>query len=102
MRYTERQQEVVAFLEQLVHRRFSTESLNKALTMFLGETIKVENVTLSRIANGDEDELTDYNLMFDLEREDQYGYFDIYMLPLRKEGFDGSTMMITEVGYEFE
>jgi hypothetical protein len=70
--------------------------------MFFGETIKVENVTLSRIANGDEDELTDYNLMFDLEREDQYGYFDIYMLPLRKEGFDGSTMMITEVGYEFE
>lgn len=102
MRYTERQQECIAFLENLVYRRFSEERLNEALTMFFGESIKVENVTLSRIENGDEDELTDYNLMFDLEREEQYGYFDIYMLPLRREGFDGSTMMITEVGYEFE
>lgn len=102
MRYTERQQECIAFLEVLVHRRFSEESLNEALSTFFGETINVENVTLSRIENGDEDELTDYNLMFDLQREDQYGYFDIYMLPLRRQGFDGSTMLITEVGYEFE
>ena len=98
MRYTERQQEVVAFLEQLVHRRFSTESLNKALTMFFGETVCVQDVT----ADKDDCDTSDYNLMFDLQRGDQYGYFDIYILPLRKEDLDGSTMMITEVSYEFE
>lgn len=92
--YTPRQQEVIDFLEQLVHNRFSLESLNKKLSDFFEEPIEVvfaeEDVILS-----------DYNLMFNLEREDQYGYFDIYMLPMLREGFDGSTMYITEVGYEF-
>lgn len=92
--YTPRQLEVIDFLEQLVHNRFSIESLNKKLSDFFGEPIEVEE------ANSED--LADYNLMFNLEREDQYGYFDIYMLPMRRTGFDGSTMYITEIAYEFE
>lgn len=104
--YTERQAEVIEFLENLVNRRFSEEALNKKLSDFFQEPIVLENNTQDRIDNDDfdseEDLPTDYNLMFNLEREDQYGYFDIYMLPMRREGFDGSTMYITEVGYEFD
>ena len=104
--YTPRQLEVIDFLEQLVHNRFSTESLNKKLSDFFGEPIEVENNTQARIEaldfTCDEDLPADYNLMFNLEREDQYGYFDIYMLPMRRKGFDGSTMYITEVAYEFD
>lgn len=92
--YTPRQLEVIDFLEQLVHNRFSMESLNKKLSDFFGEPIEVKE------ANSED--LADYNLMFNLEREDQYGYFDIYMLPMRRTGFDGSTMYITEIAYEFE
>lgn len=92
--YTPRQLEVIDFLEQLVHNRFSIESLNKKLSDFFGEPIEVKE------ANSED--LADYNLMFNLEREDQYGYFDIYMLPMRRTGFDGSTMYITEIAYEFE
>lgn len=98
MRYTERQQECIAFLENLVYRRFSEEGLNKVLTMFFGEITNVQDVTADK-SYGD---TSDYNLMFDLQREDQYGYFDIYMLPLRTEDLDGNTIMITEIGYEFE
>lgn len=104
--YTERQAEVIEFLESLVNKRFSEADLNKKLSEFFEEPIVVENNTQDRIDNNDfdseEDLPTDFNLMFNLEREDQYGYFDIYMLPMRREGFDGSTMYITEVGYEFE
>ena len=92
--YTTRQQEVIDFLEQLVHNRFSKESLEKKLSDFFEEPIE--------IVFSEDDILSDYNLMFNLEREDQYGYFDIYMLPMRKEGFDGSTMYITGVAYEFD
>ena len=92
--YTPRQLEVIDFLEQLVHNRFSMESLNKKLSDFFGEPIEVKETN--------SEDLADYNLIFNLEREDQYGYFDIYMLPMRREGFDGSTMYITEVAYEFE
>lgn len=97
--YTTRQLEVIDFLEQLVHNRFSMESLNKKLSDFFGEPIEVVEANLD---DDDYNDLSDYNLMFNLEREDQYGYFDIYMLPMRKEGFDGSTMYITEVAYEFD
>lgn len=104
--YTPRQLEVIDFLEQLVHNRFSMETLNKKLSDFFGEPIELENNTQARLDSGDftcDDDLpADYNLMFNLEREDQYGYFDIYMLPMRREGFDGSTMYITEVAYEFD
>ena len=105
-RYTDRQKEVINFLENLVHQRFSEETLNKTLSDFFGEPIEVENNTQLRIDNLDydceEDLPTDFNLMFNIETEDDYGYFDIYMLPMRRAGFDYSTMYITEVGYEFE
>jgi RNA binding exosome subunit len=105
-RYTERQKEVINFLENLVTQRFNEETLNKTLSDFFGEPIEVENNTQLRIDNNDfsceEDLPTDYNLMFNIETEDDYGYFDIYMLPMRRAGFDYSTMYITEVGYEFE
>jgi hypothetical protein len=104
--YTPRQLEVIDFLEQLVHNRFNMETLNKKLSDFFGEPVEVENNTQDRIENldftCDEDLPADFNLMFNLEREDQYGYFDIYMLPMRRAGFDGSTMYITEVAYEFD
>ena len=105
-RYTERQKEIIDFLENLVTQRFSEETLNKTLSDFFQEPIKVENNTQQRIDNLDfsseEDLPTDFNLMFNIETEDEYGYFDIYMLPMRRAGFDYSTMYITEVGYEFE
>lgn len=104
--YTPRQLEVIDFLEQLVHNRFSMESLNKKLSDFFGEPIEVENNTQARIEaldfTCDEDLPADFNLMFNIETEEDYGYFDIYMLPMRREGFDGSTMYITEVAYEFD
>lgn len=105
-RYTEREKEIINFLENLVTQRFSEETLNKTLSDFFQEPIKVENNTQQRIDNLDfsseEDLPTDFNLMFNIETEDEYGYFDIYMLPMRRAGFDYSTMYITEVGYEFE
>lgn len=105
-RYTERQKEIIDFLENLVTQRFSEETLNKTLSDFFQEPIKVENNTQQRIDNLDfsseEDLPTDFNLMFNIETEDEYGYFDIYMLPMRRAGFDYSTMYITEVGYEFD
>lgn len=93
--YTPRQLEVIDFLEQLVHSRFSTESLNKSLSDFFEQPIEVQEANLEYV-------LSDFNLMFSIETEEDYGYFDIYMLPMRREGFDGSTMYITEVAYEFE
>jgi hypothetical protein len=104
-RYTERQTEIIDFLENLVHRRFSEERLNEVLTMFFQEPIVVENNTQARIDSLDfsceEDLPADYNLMFNIENEQDYGYYDIYMLPMRRAGFDDSTMYITEVAYEF-
>ena len=104
--YTERQREIIDFLENLVTQRFSEERLNKKLSDFFGEPIVVENNTQVRIDNLDfgceEDLPADYNLMFATTKEEQYGDFDIYMLPMRRAGFDDSTMYITEVAYEFD
>jgi hypothetical protein len=100
---TSRQKQVVEFLEGLVYGRESIESLNKKISEHFGEKIEVENVSQGRIDNGDEDdELTDWNLMFNSESEETFGYFDIYFLPMRRVGFDGSTMYITEISWEFE
>jgi ASC-1-like (ASCH) protein len=99
---TDKQKKIVSELESLVGQRFSEERLNETLSKMFNEQIKVENVSQSRIDNGEEDDLADFNLMFNSEQEETYGYFDIYMLPMRKAGFDGSTMYITEISYEFE
>jgi hypothetical protein len=100
---TPRKQEVVKFLESLVGQRFNLDTLNANLSKHFNETIRVENVSQGRIDSGEsDDELTDWNLMFDSEKDETYGYFDIYMLPMRRAGFDGATFYVTEVGYEFD
>ena len=40
--------------------------------------------------------------MFSFETEDLFVDGDIYFLPMRRVGFDGATMYITEIGYSFE
>jgi hypothetical protein len=100
---TPRKKEVVKFLESLVGQRFNLDTLNANLSKHFNETIRVENVSQGRIDSGEsDDELTDWNLMFDSTKDETYGYFDIYMLPMRRAGFDGATFYVTEVGYEFD
>jgi len=94
--------EIIEFLESLVHNRFSIESLNNKLSTFFGETIEVYNASQGRIDSGeDDDELSDWNLMFNFEEGADPVDVDIYFLPMRREGFDGATIYVTEVGYEF-
>ena len=95
--------ETIIFLEELLHNRFSLDSLNEKLSTFFGEKIEVYNASQGRIDSGEEDdELSDWNLMFTFESEDMLVDGDIYFLPMRREGFDGATMYVTEVGYEFQ
>jgi hypothetical protein len=97
------EQETINFLEGLVHNRFSIESLNAKLSEFFGTKIEVHNASQGRIENGEEDdELVDWNLMFAFESDELFVDGDIYFLPMRREGFDGATIYITEVGYEFQ
>ena len=99
---TTKQTDVVKFLESLVGTRVSEESLNKTLSKYFGEDIKIHNATQDRLDGGDDDELSDWNYMFNSDKEETFGYFDIYILPMRQEGLDGSTMYITEISYEFD
>ncbi len=95
---TSRQKEVVNFLENLVTKRFNLKTLNEVLSKEFGETIECE------IVNDDDEsnDLSDWNIMFNSEQEETYGYFDIYVLKMRRIGFDGSTFYVTEIGFEFE
>jgi hypothetical protein len=98
MALTQKQIEIVDFLESLVGQRFNMETLTKELSKAFDEEIEAEIVN-------DEDEtntLSDWNIMFNSENEDTFGYFDIYMLKMRNALFDGSTFYVTEIGYEFE
>ena len=98
-----RPHEIMTFLENLVHQRFSEETLNTKLSEFFDQKIEVYNTSQGRIDNGEDDhELSDYNLMFNIESgECDSGFYDIYMLPMRRPGYDDANMYITEVGYEF-
>jgi hypothetical protein len=101
MRLTYRQKKLVNDLESLVGMRCTLDSLNRKLSEFTGETISVVDITSSK----DEDDLSDWNLLFEInseENDELYGYFDIYYLKLRKPGYFGETMYITEISYEFE
>ena len=91
------QQEVVKFLENLVYERFNLDTLNQELSKHFGEDIEADFVDEENEAG-----LGDWNIMFESEKEETYGYFDIYVLKMRNVGFDGAEFMITEVGYEFE
>lgn len=99
---TKKQKKVAKFLERLVGQRFNMITLKEVLSEFFKEDIKIENVSQQRLDKGMDDELSDYNLMFNSEKEKTYGYYDICMLPMRRVGYDGSDMYITEVDYEFE
>ena len=95
-------QEVISFLEGLVGQRFSMQSLNDKLEKVFNQKVELQNTSLLREQENDDDDLADYNLMFNIEDgSEQSGFFDIYMLPMRRKGFDGADMYITEVGYEF-
>ena len=100
---TPRKKEAVKFLESLVGQRFNTATLESKLTEHFNEKIEVYNASQGRIDSGeDDDELSDWNLMFDSKNQETYGYFDIYMLPMRRAGFDGADFYVTEVGVEFD
>ena len=84
------QKQIIKFLESLVYERYNIKTLNSKLSEYFKEDIKAEFASL-------DNELTDYNIMF----ETTHGDFDIYVLKMRRKGFDNSTFMITEIGYEF-
>ena len=98
MALTKKQKEITDFLESLVGQRFNMETLTKELSKAFDEEIEAE------IVNDDDETntLTDWNIMFNIEKEDIFGYFDIYMLKMRNSNLDGSTFYVTEVGYEFQ
>jgi len=92
------QNEIVQFLNSLEHNRFNIETLTKTLSDFFNTEIEIENV--SEI--NDDDDCVDWNLMFNIEDgTEQSGFYDIYILKMRRPGFDGATMFVTEVGFEF-
>lgn len=94
---TERQKIIVNKLEALVHKRFSKETLEEQLSKIFEEPITIE------LGCEDVDYLTDWNYMFSSENEEFGGDFDIYVLFYKgnRKGFDGSTFMITEIGFDF-
>jgi hypothetical protein len=73
------------------------ETLNKELSKCFGEEVKAKFVD-----EEDGADLGDWNIMFNSEDEQTYGYFDIYVLKMRNVGFDGADFYVTEVGYEFD
>ena len=97
------EEEIKNFLEGLVWKRFSLPKLNYTLSDFFKERIEVYNASQERENNNDSDELADWNLMFNVVREDEYElYGDIYVLPTREfDDNDNVMYYVTEVGYEF-
>lgn len=93
---TQKQQEVIKFLNDLVCQRFNEETLNQKLSKFFNEEIQISDATVY------DGESTDINYMFNSERQDTYGYFDIYALNMLNTGFDGANFYVTEISYEFE
>jgi len=94
---TPREKEVAVFLERLVHNRFNMDTLNAKLSEYFKEDITAEFVDEENEAG-----LCDWNLMFNSEKKETYGYFDIYVLKMRNTGFDGAEFLVTEVAYEFD
>jgi hypothetical protein len=86
----------IEFLESLVSSRFNEQSLNKHLSEFFEVEVKVENISK------DDDDLADYNYIFNIDTKHLFIDIDIYFLKHRKVGFDDATFYITEVAYNFE
>jgi hypothetical protein len=97
-RYSDKEREVINFLESLVFSRYTIETLEAKINSEYNSNIKLE---LHSELEGD-DERTDFNLLGLLECKGVYCDVDIYYLPMRCDGFDGSNIMVTEVGYEFQ
>lgn len=93
---TSKQQEIVNFLEDLVHSRYTIAHLNKELSNKFNEQINIINITEDFDHIGEDDGSADYNFAFESEGESTRGCFDIFILPTRKD-----KMYITEVAYEF-
>ena len=98
MAYTEKEFEVMNFLESLQWQRHTVESLEARINDEFGSKMKLE---LCDNEDNDEATKTDYNLMGNINVKDIFCDVDIYYLPMRNKGFDGADMYITEVGYEF-
>ena len=98
LRNWELEKEISNRLENLVQNRFTKESLESLLSIIFDVSIVLEDIS------HDEDELGDYNFLghFDIPDKNLYGYFDIYFLKMRRPGFDGSDLYVTEVAIEFE
>jgi capsule polysaccharide export protein KpsE/RkpR len=80
----------------LVGRRFSEKSLSAEVSRIFDEKIMVADFT------NHDNFPTDYDYMFNSEREDTYGYFNIYVLKHLNVGHDGTTLYVTEIAYELE
>lgn len=98
LRNWELEKEISSSLESVVQGRFTKESLERDLTTIFGVDIVLEDISR------EDDELGDYNFIghFDIPGSNLYGYFDIYFLKMRRPGFDGSDLYVTEVAIEFE
>lgn len=85
-------------LENFVGNRFTKESLEKTLSIIFDVDIVLEDIS------NEDDELADYNFLggFDIPEKELYGFFDIYFLKMRRPGFDGTDIYVTEVAIEFE
>ena len=93
-----RQVDIIHKLEQLVHNRFSVESLEKKLSeIFGGEEIHIELGYL----DVEDETASDWNYMFTSEQDVIGGDFDVYVLMHRNKDNSGNTMYVTEVAYEF-
>ena len=89
--------EVIDALDNLLHKRFNKESLEKKLSEIFEEDIHIA------LGCEDVDYLTDWDYMFTSEREDIGGDFDIYVLFHKdmRRGFDNAQFIVTEVACDF-
>lgn len=95
MKYSEKQVAVVLALENLVHKRFNKDSLEKELSKIFKEPITIE------LGCEDVDYLSDWNYMFSSENDEIGGDFDIYVLKHKNTDIWGNTMFVTEINAEF-
>ena len=95
---TQKRREVINGLENLVHKRFSYERLNKVLCSLF----KVDDIMVSESEAEAEELNADYNLEFAITKPIIGGVFDIYYLPLKRKGLYGEEIYITEIGYTFD
>lgn len=98
LRNSTKEKEISERLENLVQSRFTKESLESKLSEIFGTPITLDDISR------EDDDLGDFNFLgeFDIPSQNLYGFFDIYFLKMRKAGFDGSDIYITEVAIEFE